>query len=170
MMIALTGTPGTGKTSIADELQRRGVPVIRATDTVGPYRMGADPERDTEIIDEERWVAEWNVTEGVVEGHMTHLLPADRIVILRCRPDILQQRLVERGYPEDKIRENVEAELLDVILIETVEIHEPEKIYEIDTTSRDVTETTDWIQEVISGTASPTLGTVDWLSECGEMI
>lgn len=170
MMIALTGTPGTGKTSVADELQRRGFLVTRAADTIGPYRLGADPERDTEIIDEERWVAEWTVGEGIIEGHLTHLLPADRVVILRCRPDILKDRLVKRGYPEDKIQENVEAELLDVILIETAEIHEPEKIYEIDTTNRDVADTAGRIQEVIRGTANPAMGTVDWLAECGEML
>ena len=36
MMIALTGTPGTGKTSVARELQRRGVHETHASDTIGP--------------------------------------------------------------------------------------------------------------------------------------
>lgn len=170
MMIALTGTPGSGKTSIAQELLKRGIPVTYASDTVGPYRLGTDPGRDTDIIDDERWVSEFIPIEGVVEGHLTHLLPADRIVVLRCRPDILKDRLSARGYTKEKIQENVEAELLDVILVEAVEIHGEENIYEIDTTEHSISECADYVNEVIKGTAVPTLGTVDWLYECGDMI
>ena len=60
--------------------------------------------------------------------------PCDLVIILRCRPDILKSRLVKRGYRGEKIQENVEAEALDVILVETLEIHPPGHILEIDTT------------------------------------
>jgi len=170
MMIVLSGTPGTGKTNVAKELKSRGVPVIHAADTVGPYRLGRDPARDTEIIDEERWAAAFVPVEGIVEGHLTHLLPADRVVVLRCRPDVLKERLIARGYAAKKVQENVEAELLDLILVEAIDIHGPEKIFEIDTTEMDITSCADKIMEVISGTAHPAVGTVDWLGLCGDML
>ena len=44
--------------------------------------------------------------DGIVEGHLAHLLPCDRVVVLRCRPDILRERLAPRDYPEEKIAEN----------------------------------------------------------------
>lgn len=170
MMTALSGTPGTGKSSVADELERRGIPVTRVIDTIAKYRIGADPDRDTDLIDDEQWIAEFSQVEGIIEGHLSHLLSADRIIILRCRPDILKQRLSGRGYPQEKIAENGEAELLDVILIEAVEEHGPSKIFEIDTTSLPVSSVADHIIGVLNGTVSPSVGTVDWLSECGDML
>jgi len=170
MMIALSGTPGTGKTSVARELQKRGVPVTYATDTVGPYRIGEDPDRDTDIIDDERWVSEFTPVNGIVEGHLTHLLPADRIIILRCHPSILKDRLKKRGYSEVKIQENIEAEILDVTLAEAFDIHDEEKLYEIDTTHMDIAECADKIEEIIRGTAQPSIGIVDWLITCGDML
>ena len=68
--------------------------------------------------------------DGFVEGHIAHLLPCDRIVVLRCRPDELKKRLAQRKYREKKIRENADAEALDVCLIETVEEFEPSQILE----------------------------------------
>ena len=170
MMTALSGTPGTGKSSVADELEKRNILVTRVIDTIEKYRMGADPDRDTDLIDDEKWIAEFSPVEGIIEGHLSHLLPADKIIILRCRPDILKERLSGRGYPPEKIAENVEAELLDVILIEAVEEHESSKIFEIDTTSMPITAVADQIIGVLNGTVSPSVGTVDWLSECGEMV
>ena len=54
MMCGITGTPGTGKSLIGNELARRGHTVIHLTDTVGPYVSGMDEERDTRIIDVDR--------------------------------------------------------------------------------------------------------------------
>ncbi|HOJ96574.1 MAG TPA: adenylate kinase family protein [Methanospirillum sp.] len=170
MMIALTGTPGTGKTLVAQELQKRGIPVTYASDTIGPYRLGTDPERDTDIIDEERWAEEFSPVEGIIEGHLTHLLPADRVIILRCRPDVLKERLTRRGYPEKKIKENVEAEILDVCLAEAFDIHGEEKLYEIDTTNADIPDCAEQIEAVIRGTAKPVVGIVDWLITYRDML
>ena len=36
----------------------------------------------------------------VIEGHLSHHLPVDGIVLLRCPPDELRNRLSERGYSE----------------------------------------------------------------------
>ena len=136
MMCGITGTPGTGKTSVAGDLTRRGFPVLHLSDTISGYVIGKDEERDTGIIDEERWAAEFVPYKGFVEGHLAHLLPCDRIVVLRCRPDILMERLKTRGYGQEKIRENALAEALDVILIETVDLFSPDQIYELDTTDK----------------------------------
>ena len=137
MMCGITGTPGTGKSMIGEELSRRGYTVVHLTTTVGPYVIGEDEERDAQIIDTDRWAAEFEPVDGFVEGHIAHLLPCDKIVVLRCRPDELRKRLAQRKYREKKIRENAEAEALDVCLIETVEEFEPPQIFELDTTGHD---------------------------------
>jgi len=170
MLIALTGTPGTGKSTIADDLIQRGHRIIRVNDTIGPYITGTDPKQDTRIVDIERWSAEFPHSDGIIEGHLSHLLPAEQIIILRCRPDILKARLIERGYSEEKVSENTEAELLDVILIEALEEHTPEQIYEIDATDMSVPEVADMIDGIIAGRIAPGHGIVDWLSVCVDLL
>ena len=120
--MVLPGRRGTGKSSVGTELSRRGRTVIRIAETVTPYVIGIDKERDTELIDVDRWIEEFVPVDGFVEGHFAHLLPCDRIVVLRCRPDVLKSRLAQRNYREEKIRENVQAEALDTCLIESVEL------------------------------------------------
>jgi len=161
-MCGITGTPGTGKSSAADELARRGYPVVRLAETVKEYIIGEDGERDTRIIDEDRWIREFIPVEGIVEGHLAHLLPCDRVVILRCRPDILLARLRSRGYGGEKCRENAEAEALDVCLIETLERHPPEHVLEIDATELPSGGVADLIEDFLEGRVPPSHGGIDW--------
>jgi adenylate kinase len=55
------------------------------------------------------------------EGHLAHLLPVDVAWVVRCDPDALRPRLESRGYAASKVRENLEAEALDIILAEAVD-------------------------------------------------
>jgi adenylate kinase len=162
MMCGITGTPGTGKSAVAAVLGSRGEVVIILAETMGPYIIGTDEDRDTRVVDEERWAAEFPHREGFVEGHLAHLLPCERIVVLRCRPDILAGRLASRGYPPEKIWENVEAEALDLILCETLELHPESEILEIDTTGRTPEETAGCVLRFVRGDVPATHGSIDW--------
>lgn len=162
MMCGITGTPGTGKSMIGEELARRGHTVIHLTSTVGPYVTGDDEKRDVQVIDVDRWASEFKPVEGFVEGHMAHYLPCDKIVVLRCRPDELKTRLAQRKYRASKIRENAEAEALDALLIETVEDYEPDQIFELDTTGRDAKYCADRIEGFFKGDISADFGHIDW--------
>ncbi len=170
MLIALTGTPGTGKSTVADELSQRGHIVVRANDTIGPYIIEEDIQRKAHVIDTDRWRSEFSQQEGIVEGHLTHLLHADRVIVLRCRPDILKERLVARGYHDEKIAENMESELLDVVLVEAIEEHTPEMIYEIDATDMTVGEVADMVEGIMTGDVAPEQGIVDWLATCADLL
>jgi adenylate kinase len=167
MMCGITGTPGTGKSMIAEELFRRGHTVVHLTTTIGPYVIGEDEERDARIIDIDRWAAEFTPVDGFVEGHIAHHLPCDRIVVLRCRPDELRQRLAQRKYRETKIRENADAEALDVCLIETVESFDPSQILELDTTGHDAAWCADRVEAFAVGKMPADFGHIDWSGYLG---
>ena len=162
MMCGITGTPGTGKSTVADELARRGYRVVHITDIVGPYVQGNDPKRDTQIIDTDKMADEFVPFEGFVEGHFAHLLPCDRIVVLRLRPDELSARLAARGYSKEKTGENRDAEALDVCLIETVEEYEPDEIFELDTTGMTPAACADAIGQFYEGKIPASFGNIDW--------
>ena len=162
MLIGITGTPGTGKTSVAEALRRRGVDVLDLKTTVGPFVIEHDDEMGADVVDVEAWAAEHQFLEGYAEGAIAHFLPCEKIIILRCRPDVLTERLTPRGYSAEKIRENAEAEALDVILIETADSFSAEQIYEIDTTSIDSETAADQILAFAEDRIPASFGTIDW--------
>ncbi|MDV0442544.1 adenylate kinase family protein [Methanorbis furvi] len=161
-MIGITGTPGTGKSAVADELRSRGIAVLDLKTTVAPYVVGRDASRDADEVDVEAWADEFPYHEGYLEGSLAHFLSCDKIIVLRCRPDLLRDRLVPRGYTAEKIAENCEAEALDVILSETVDMFASEQVYEIDTTYKEVKSVTDLIVSFADGKIPSSFGTIDW--------
>ena len=167
MMCGITGTPGTGKSMVGDELARRGHTVVHLIDTVRPYIIGEDEQRDTQLIDVDRWAKEFVPVHGFVEGHFAHVLSCDRVIVLRCRPDELKARLRKRKYRTKKIRENVEAEALDVCLIETVEMHPASHILELDTTGHHPSYCAERIEQFVQGEIPSAFGTIDWSAFVG---
>jgi adenylate kinase len=97
-------------------------------------------------------------------GHLSHLVPVDLIVVLRCRPSVLEKRLANRSWPPSKVQENVEAEALDVILVEAVETGL--ETVEVDTTTMSTAEVADAVEAILNGEREKyAVGNVDWSSE-----
>ena len=103
-----------------------------------------------------------------LDGHLSHFVDCDIIIVLRCDPRILCKRLKDRGYDEKKILENVQAEVLDVILSESME--SGAKVYEIDCSELTPTQVADRIERIVilgeTNDSSP--GSVDWSGEMEE--
>ena len=169
-MICISGVPGTGKSSVSKVLRAMNYNVVAQNDTTEQYIICDDPGRDTAVIDEDLWAVEFEPVEGIVEGHLTHLLTCDKLVILRCRPDVLGERLISRGYYPEKVRENVEAEALDTVLIESLENHKEDIILELDTTERTPEEIAAEIDDFIRGRRDAGFGNTDWSEYLGTIV
>jgi len=164
MQIALTGTPGTGKTTVAGLLPYKVIDINALVK--GGMNFGKDPERGCLEADMDalaNHLARLDCDETLIlEGHFSHHF-ADWSIVLRLDPAILKSRLEARGYSAQKIRENLEAEALDVILVEAVELCA--QVDEIDTTEKSTPEVAELVTRIIQGKLRLAPGQVDWLND-----
>jgi adenylate kinase len=160
MKIGVTGTPGTGKSTVSEHLEGKVVDLREYLEQEVLGEVNEDGEIEVDIDElRENQPQEPEDADLVVEGHMAHFLNLDYCIVLRCRPDILRERLQQRDYSEQKIEENVEAEAMDVILSQAAK-HQ-EKIYEVDTTERTVEEVVEDVRDAIDE-RKESYGNVDW--------
>ena len=132
-VILVTGSPGTGKTTVSQKLAAKlGAHYIGITELVKSEKLftGTDENRDTLIADTDK-VSErlQEITAKmkntiIIDGHYASaVLPkneVDRAFVLRRDPRDLKKTLEERGYGEKKVHENLAAEILDVCLWDTI--------------------------------------------------
>ncbi len=168
MLVAVTGTPGTGKTSACDVLARRGYIIVDLDDVARKNRLivGRDEGRHTDEVDVDALRDGLRIPAKVafLRSHYAHEMDVDLTIVLRCRPSVLRRRLEARAWPAAKVRENVEAEAIDVITQAAVE--RPAPVYELDTTDRTAAQTADSILEIMRGnTKGHEPGSVDWTEE-----
>ena len=125
--IAVTGTPGTGKTSVCSISNWQSLSVKELAEMNGCLDP-IDHLDDAAPVDVEKLSSilkdSWSRTKEdvLIDGHLSHHLPVDAIIILRCHPETLGTRLGKRNYSEEKIRQNTESELLGIIASESFEI------------------------------------------------
>lgn len=165
--ICITGTPGVGKSTVAGILRDSGFRVLSVGELAleEGFILGSNPDRGYLEVDIEslcRHVEGLEGDDAILEGHLSHLCGCcSMVIVLRLHPRILEGRLRARGYPEEKIAENLDAEALDVCLVEAVEIH-GDRVHEVDTTGRSASAVTEIIMDIINGSRVCPPGGVDF--------
>jgi adenylate kinase len=71
------------------------------------------------------------------------------VLVLRCRPDVLRERMMRRGYGEDKMHDNLECEALDYCSINAEKHYK--KVFDVDTTGRDIDGVVKKCRDIIDG-------------------
>jgi adenylate kinase len=157
MLIGITGTPGTGKTSVTRLLEEEPYyQVIHLNELIKEEELYSevDAERDCVVADMDivydrvLELQDKSYAVTIVDSHLSHHI-ADIVIVLRTDPAVLKGRLEKRNYSEEKVKENLEAEALDIILAESVEWCE--KVFEIDTTKESAEKTLKNIIRIIRG-------------------
>ncbi|KIW16914.1 hypothetical protein PV08_04104 [Exophiala spinifera] len=141
--ILIAGTPGVGKTTTCNEilsLASQATPPLNLkhlsiNDIVKERscHSGYDEELQTLIVDEDKlmdevekeiadgegeggWVIDWHSTAGFAVRWV------DLVVVLRCEEtSVLFDRLSSRGYKDEKVQENMDAEIFGVVSEEAKE-------------------------------------------------
>lgn len=170
--VFITGTPCTGKTTVSEVLSEKlGCRLIKINDLAieNDFVLGIDEEKGYKVIDIPKLndkVSE--IISGsdellIFEGHLTHLCDgADKIIVLRVRPEILEARLEQRNYSRSKIRENLEAEALGVCSAEAYDKY-GDDVYELDVSDLSVNESVELIESVIENGGNYPVGDVDFM-------
>ena len=131
-LLILTGTPGTGKSTLAKKLAGKlGFDRLDLHHYYRQLSVGYNRQKqcyDIDVKKLEKLVREKlsSSKKGLIlDSHLAHLLPKKLVtlcLVLTCS-DLkqLQRRLKKRNYPPAKIRENLEAEIFRVCLEEARE-------------------------------------------------
>ncbi len=165
--LALTGTPGTGKSTVARALAPLG-PVLEVSELAARSRSGRVRRISVVEVDLPRVALAFRSLRrtargGVVVGHLAHFLPIRDVVVLRCHPLVLARRLKKAGRSRLAQLRNAAAEATDLILIES---RSPgHRVWEVDTTGR----TSRSVAQEILGLARlrppARYGRVNWLAD-----
>eukprot|EP00045_Choanoeca_perplexa_P015041 m.181759 g.181759 ORF g.181759 m.181759 type:complete len:177 (-) comp16874_c0_seq12:3112-3642(-) len=130
--ILVCGTPGTGKTSFCEELATRTGFIHLDISKLAIERElleEYDEARQTSVLDEDKVIDELddendiNVMQGgyIVDYHSCDFFPEryfQLVLVLRTDNAVLWERLSAREYHLEKIQENVQAEIMQVVLEE----------------------------------------------------
>ena len=175
LRLALTGTPGTGKTRLSEELQELVEILDMSILAEAKGALGQDDDGNKEIDIEvlstilaEEWSAPPEKIQ-LIDGHLSHLLPVDAMIILRAHPLVIDARLHLRDYEEQKILDNVEWEMIGGPWLELEEIEAP--ILELDSSVLDPDELTTEVLNWLSQDCVPKRPAeiLDWLDDMASM-
>lgn len=99
---------------------------------------GYDEERKSHIVDDDKLMdaIEEDLEKGgwIIDWHVCDIFPErliDLVVVLRTDNTVLYDRLKKRDYAENKIEENIDAEIMQVILDEAREAYDSEIVIEL---------------------------------------
>ena len=146
-MIALTGIPCTGKTTLCEDLAKEGFECVSAdvafSDCISSGEADSDCMRSRDVP-----------MDSIVESHYSHLLDCRAAIILENDEDTLKERMMARGYPDAKIAENLEVQRSETIRFEALETVPSGRIFTVNASGLSREQTFGIVSELIRKVAN----------------
>ncbi len=132
-IIIVTGTPSTGKTTVAKKLSLLlKMKYIDVNKLIIKDKLYShyDPALNTKIVPIQPLIRELkqiiakSETSLIIDSHLSYFLSAkivDLCIVTKCSLKKLKKRLEKHSYKKKKIRENLDSEIFDVCLLEAQE-------------------------------------------------
>lgn len=160
----ITGVPGTGKTTLARLLSEKSgfalLDINKLATVLNLYSHtdesdGAKVVRLKELAQEiaSAIKSEEKIRNVIVEGHLgcEMKLPVSKVIVLRCDPKELRQRLSSRKYSPEKLASNALSESLDYCTVLSEKNFGKRKVWELDTTGKSSKQVLAAAEKIISG-------------------
>ncbi|MBS3098325.1 AAA family ATPase [Candidatus Woesearchaeota archaeon] len=132
-VVIVTGTPGTGKTTLAKKLAKKlDYDYIDINKVVKENKLNKeyDKKRKCYVVDINKLnkalikIIKNSKKSSIIDSHLSHNLPkkyVDVCIVTKCDLKELQRRLKKKNYAKQKIRENLDCEIFDICLNEAKE-------------------------------------------------
>jgi adenylate kinase len=133
MIIAITGTPGTGKTTLTKKLSKDlKAKAISGNTIIKKYKLseGYDKEKKCTIVDVNKFSkacideCKDKSKTFIIDSHLSHNLSKNNVkacIICKCDLKKLRKRLEKRKYSKQKIQDNLDAEIFETCFLEAQE-------------------------------------------------
>jgi adenylate kinase len=174
-VFVITGTPGTGKTTISTRVAKKmSADRLSVTELIRKHQLqaGFDYKRRTRIVDLRKTRAKLRrLLKGgagvvILDTHLPDAVPKDvvkKVIVLRCDPRILKSRLQAKGWNARKVRENVLAEILDSCLMAALGYYGARRIIQLDTSNSSVSACVTSTKNALLRRSAKTTR-IDWIS------
>lgn len=136
-VITITGSVGTGKTTLAKKLAKRlNYKYIDVNKVIKENKLEESYDRkkkchvvdikklNKSLINEINQYKDKKVKGIIIDSHLSYCLPkkyVDLCIVTKCDLKELQRRLKNKRYSKEKIRENLDCEIFDICLNEAKE-------------------------------------------------
>ena len=167
MSLIITGNPGVGKHTIANEiLKTKNFQLLDinkiAIETNHVENDDIGIEVDVENL--KMHIKKRLTSRSLIVGHLAPYVldksDVDLVIVLRKNPYNLTDVYKNRNYSENKSKENTGSEILGIIVNDSIAAFGREQTYEVDTTDKTPEQIVDRINEIIGGGEGDL---IDWL-------
>uniref|UniRef100_A0A182SMF8 Adenylate kinase isoenzyme 6 homolog n=1 Tax=Anopheles maculatus TaxID=74869 RepID=A0A182SMF8_9DIPT len=160
--ILVTGTPGTGKSELCQQLAKKlGFQWQNVSEivSVNKFVEEYDEEFECPVLDEDKLLdyLEPLMKQGgnVVEYHSSDFFPERwfaAVFVVRCSTSLLYDRLQAREYNACKIKSNMECEIFQIPLDEAKDAYRKDIIFEVQSDTKqdldaNVERVRDWLEQ-----------------------
>ena len=172
-VIGITGTPGTGKKTIGCKLAEQiNYDFCNINKIILDNEYFTSKDSSSYVVDiaklKNHLADNFNSNKIIISGH---LLPevldsnkVDQVIILRCSPLVLWSRLSSRNYSLNKIKDNVESELLDLCLFDSINSFGSDKLLEFNNTEKNPSIVVSELITIMLSDSSTSTSGIDWLT------
>jgi len=167
MSIIITGNPGVGKHTVCKEILKHLRYSVLDINSVAKESGLLEANGDTNDVDVEKLadiIGQKISDSSLVVGHLAPYVvcpeKADKVIVLRRDPYDLLKVYGNRGYTEQKARENAASEILGVISHDAI-ARFGNKVFEVNVTGKNIVEVSDVVTDIIKGDGHSEQ--VDWL-------